>query len=90
MAIELTKVVRAAAVSSLYKYCQRNLEEPLGNLATEALLDFFIEEIGPAIYNQAVADAQARMLVRVQELDMEVNEEAFLYWRNDKGAKSRR
>jgi hypothetical protein len=46
-----------------------------------ALLGFFLEEIGPNIYNMAVAYAQERLLQRVSELDFEVHEEEFQYWK---------
>ncbi|MCB2024550.1 MAG: DUF2164 family protein, partial [Ottowia sp.] len=35
----------------------------------------------PLVYNRAVADAQERLLGRVQELDLELHEDAFQYWR---------
>ena len=57
------------------------MEEPIGNIAAGGLLDFFLEEIGPAIYNKGVADAQVRLQMRVSELDIEVHEEEFQYWR---------
>ena len=41
---------------------------------------FFIEEIGPSIYNKGVADAQERMQMRAQELDIECHEDEFRYW----------
>ncbi|MEN3110876.1 DUF2164 domain-containing protein [Uliginosibacterium paludis] len=81
MAIELDKQTREEAIASLQRYFRENMEEPLGNIGAGALLGFFIEEIGPAIYNQGVADAQARMLARVEDLDIEVHEEGFRYWR---------
>jgi len=43
----------------LKKICGADWELPAG-----LLLDFFIEEIGPVIYNQAIADAQARLSQR--------------------------
>ena len=46
-----------------------------------AMLGFFLEEIGPAVYNKAVADVQERLMGRVQELDYEVHEDEFPYWR---------
>jgi hypothetical protein len=33
------------------------------------------------IYNRAVADAQERLQARVMELDIDVHEEEFQYWR---------
>jgi len=81
MSIELGKDARKEAIASIERYFRENMEEPIGNLAAGALLAFFLEEIGPAIYNRAVADAQERMQARVSELDIEVHEEEFGYWR---------
>ena len=81
MAIELPKEARAEALSSLERYLDANFEERAGNLRAGALLSFFIEEVGPSIYNQAVADVQERLAVRIQELDLEIHEDEFQYWR---------
>jgi uncharacterized protein (DUF2164 family) len=80
MAIELSKENRAQAIESIKHYAELNFDEPLGNLAAAALLDFFIAEIGPVIYNQAVADVQERLQARVMEIDAEVFEDEFQYW----------
>lgn len=81
MAIELSKEARAQAIASLQRYFAEHMEEPIGNVAAGGLLGFMLEEIGPSIYNQAVADAQERLQMRVAELDIEVHEEEFGYWR---------
>lgn len=81
MSIELSKPVKAQAIASIERYFRENMEEPIGNVAAGALLGFLLEEIGPAIYNQAVADVQERLQLRVGELDLEVHEEEFQYWR---------
>ena len=71
MNLELTKQARAAAVGSVQRYFEENFPEPIGNLPAGSLLDFFIEEIGPVIYNKAIADAQARMQQHVVDLNGE-------------------
>ncbi|MDE2413466.1 MAG: DUF2164 domain-containing protein [Comamonadaceae bacterium] len=81
MPIELSKEARKEAISSIERYFRENMEEPIGNIAAGALLGFFLEEVGPSIYNQAVANAQERLQARVTELDLEVHEEEFQYWR---------
>jgi len=81
MTIELSKEARKEAIASIERYFRENMEEPIGNLAAGALLGFFLEEIGPAVYNRAVAEAQERLQARVSELDIEVHEEEFQYWR---------
>jgi len=81
MPIELSKDARQRAITSIERYVRENMDEPIGNVAAGALLGFFLEEIGPSIYNQAVADAQERLQARVIELDLEVHEDEFQYWR---------
>ncbi|MGC2209935.1 MAG: DUF2164 domain-containing protein [Candidatus Korobacteraceae bacterium] len=93
--IELSKQARADAVASLKRYFEENMEEnmpePLGDLPAGLLLNFILEEIGPAIYNQAVAEAQTRMQLRVSDLAGELYADEFQYWpRTDKKRKDRR
>lgn len=91
MAIELSKEAKQNALESLQKYFELNMEQSLGNLAGGALLNFILEEIGPSIYNKGVADAQERMQVRLSELDYEVHEDEFQYWRKaDRQRKGRK
>lgn len=90
MAIELPKDVRKEAIASIERYFREHMDEPIGNVAASGLLSFFLEEIGPTVYNQAVADAQVRLQARVMELDIEVHEEPFTYWRRfDRPGKAR-
>lgn len=81
MPIELPKDTRAQAIASLERWFLEHMDEPIGNVAAGGLLGFFLEEIGPSIYNQAVADVQERLQARVAELDIEVHEDEFGYWR---------
>ena len=81
MTIELTKEDRQQAIASIERYFQENMEEKIGNIAAGALLGFLLEEIGPSIYNRAVADVQERLQARVMEVDFEVHEDEFTYWR---------
>lgn len=81
MSIEITSTARQEAIVSLQRYFRENMEEEIGNLTAHALLGFFLEEIGPLIYNKAVSDVQSRLQARVMEIDGEVYEEAFQYWR---------
>ena len=93
MSIELTKQARTEAISSIERYFKENLEQymdqRLGNIAAEALLDFFVKEIGPTVYNKAVADAQQRLQARVMELDIEIHEEEFQYWKKNSRTNSK-
>jgi uncharacterized protein (DUF2164 family) len=81
MTIELNKEDRRQAIASIERYFKENMEQKVGNVAASGLLSFFLEEIGPSVYNKAVADAQERMQQRVSELDYEIHEDEFGYWR---------
>lgn len=80
MTIELTSDATKAAIGSIQRYFSENMDETIGGLDAGALLSFFLKEIGPVVYNKAVADAQARLQERVAELDVEVYEDEFAYW----------
>jgi uncharacterized protein (DUF2164 family) len=90
MAIELTKEARAQAVASIERWFRENMDEPIGNVTAAGLLAFVLEEIGPTVYNQAVLDVQERLQLRVSELDLEVHEDEFQYWRKYDKAKGRK
>ncbi len=87
MAITLNKESRATAVTSIERYFKDELDEKIGNIRAAALLTFFLEEIGPSIYNQAVADVQERLIGRVTEIDIECHEDEFGYWAKRRPAK---
>jgi len=71
---------RQQAIASLQTYAEQNLAEPLNGLAAGLLLDFFLEEIGPLVYNRGVADAQQRMQLKLTDLEGELQADAFQYW----------
>jgi uncharacterized protein (DUF2164 family) len=78
--IELAKQARKDAIASIQKYFEEEIREPIGDLRAGLLLDFFLEEIGPAIYNRAIGDAQVRMQQRVSDLEGELYADEFQYW----------
>jgi uncharacterized protein (DUF2164 family) len=91
MNIELSKEARAQAIASLQRYFEENMAEPIGQLPAGLLLNFFLEEVGPAVYNRAIADAQTRMEQRVIDLGGELFADEFQYWpRVDAKRKSRK
>jgi uncharacterized protein (DUF2164 family) len=91
MAIEIAKEQRARAIASIERYFAENMDEKIGNVAAGALLGFFLDEIGPLVFNAAVQEAQQRLMERVTEIDIEVHEQEFGYWpRIDNARKSRK
>jgi uncharacterized protein (DUF2164 family) len=84
MAIEISKERRAELVASLQRYYAEKMDDEIGNLDAEFLLDFLVQEVGPSIYNQAIRDAQAVLQERVAELDAVCFEPEEGYWHDRK------
>jgi uncharacterized protein (DUF2164 family) len=80
MAIEISPEATNVAIASIQRYFAENMDEPIGSLEAGSLLSFMLKEIGPVVYNKAIADAQARIQERVAELDVDVYETEFSYW----------
>lgn len=81
MTIELQKEKHDRLILSCKQYVAEHLDQDIGDLKASLLLDFILKEIGPVIYNGAIADAQARMQEMVAELDGTCYEPEFTYWK---------
>ena len=57
--IEFSPEERRLIVNKIQRYFQSELEQPIGNIPAEMLLQFFAEEMGAFYYNRGLADAQA-------------------------------
>jgi len=90
MTIDISKEARKEAIASIERYFTENMEDHIGNIAAGALLGFILEEIGPAIYNKAVTDVQERLQSRIMEVDIEIHEDEFQYWRKFDQLRKRR
>ena len=69
MAIEIPRETRDDVVAALRKYFTEELESELGRLPAELLLDFMTKQLGPTIYNRAIADAQAFLQDKLIDLE---------------------
>ena len=80
MSIELQKETQQQLVSSIKQFFTEHMDAEIGDLKARLVLDFCVKEIGPSIYNQAIADAQQYMTERVADLGSARFEEEFGYW----------
>ena len=90
MSIEIPKPTRDQLLESIQRYFRENMDEPIGNMTASALLDYFVAELGPVVYNQAVADVQKNLQMRVMEVDFEVREDEFQYWQQAEQKRKRK
>ncbi len=80
MPIELSPDARKQAVASIRRYFAENLEQDVGDLKAGLLLEYFLREIGPCVYNRAIQDAQVYFRDRVVDLEGTCYEKEFTYW----------
>jgi uncharacterized protein (DUF2164 family) len=66
--ISVSDDARSHAVAALRAYCAEHMDQEIGDLKAGLLFDFILAELGPTIYNQAIADAQAFFEERVADL----------------------
>ena len=83
MAIELSDDASKRALKSIRTYFDERLEQEIGDLQARLLLDFFLEELAPTVYNKAIFDAQAFVQERVVDIDATCFEPEFGYWKQD-------
>jgi uncharacterized protein (DUF2164 family) len=80
MAITLPPDTTKQLHASIKRYFAEHLDEDIGDLKAGLLLDYVLKEIGPVIYNRAIADAQAYFQGRVADLEAVCYEPEFTYW----------
>ena len=80
MPIALSPETNKRLVASIKRYAAETLDEEIGDLKAALLLEYCLKEVGPSIYNQAIADAQAYFTGRVADLEGVCHEDEFGYW----------
>jgi len=66
--IELAKDTRDALALALTRYLKDEHDAEVAGFDAHFLLDFILETLGPHIYNQGLADAQALLSKKLDEL----------------------
>ena len=78
--ITLSEDARRKATASLKRYLAEELDQDVGDLKAGLLLEFILKEIGPSVYNGAIADAQTFLRDRVADLEGACSVPEFGYW----------
>jgi uncharacterized protein (DUF2164 family) len=65
--IVLPKEEKAAAVTRIRQYFADELDQTIGVLPAEFLLEFFANEIGAFFYNQGLRDAHAALTKQMED-----------------------
>ncbi len=80
MVIELSDEATKQSIASIQRYFDEELDQDIGELKAGNILEFFMKEIAPSIYNTAIADAQSYMNDRVADLDGACTVPEFAFW----------
>jgi uncharacterized protein (DUF2164 family) len=66
--IEFPKEEKAKVLGRIQRYFAEELDQTIGTLPAEFLLDFFSNEIGAFYYNQGLRDAHAALVKTMEDL----------------------
>ena len=80
MAIAFPDEAKKRARASIRQYCAEKLDLDIGDLKADLLLDYFLRELAPTVYNAAVSDAQTWLRDRVADVEGVCYEPEFGYW----------
>ncbi|MDQ0172570.1 DUF2164 domain-containing protein [Paenibacillus tundrae] len=67
--LKLTKEQQDDAIRTIQSYFEEERGEELGDLAAWGVLDLFMTQLAPYIYNQAVTDARTTANQRMASLE---------------------
>lgn len=67
----LTKEERNSHIKAIIFYFEKERDDKIGVLASEDILDFFLQLIGEGIYNKSIEDA--KKLLKERFIDFEVD-----------------
>ena len=73
MSLDLSPERRAELLKRLRAAYSEEFDESLSDFRADTLLNLVLKAVGPAVYNQAVKDAQAFMQSRLDDLDGEIS-----------------
>ncbi|MFF2093894.1 DUF2164 domain-containing protein [Paenibacillus sp. NPDC058174] len=72
MKLKLEREQKEALVERVQSFFELERDESIGSIAAEQLLDYMLAELGPYVYNQAIADARKSVMERLQSVEDEL------------------
>jgi uncharacterized protein (DUF2164 family) len=79
-AIEFSDDARKQAIASIKRYFDENMDDKIGDLKAALVLDYILAELGPTIYNAAIADARGFFEERIADLAAVSYRNEFPVW----------
>ena len=81
MDIKLTPATEKRLHGAIQRFVAEEYGESVGELGAGTFLTFCLKELGPAIYNQAIADAQSYFADKTADLSGVRFEPEFDFWK---------
>ena len=81
MAIRQEKESEKYLIGSIKRFFAESMNDDIGDLKASLVLDFCMREIGPTIYNRAIADAQTYFQDKAADLGGARFEAEFDFWK---------
>ena len=73
--IRLAPERRAALLAAVQEHFADEFDEPLSTFRAEGLVDFFVRQLGPPVYNQGVRDAIGYIQDKLGDIEGEILED---------------
>ncbi len=83
MDLPLTAERKSEIVESLRRFAAEELDQEWSAVRAGFVLEYFLKEIGPLIYNRGVEDAQKFLRRAVEDLPATCFEEPMRYWERE-------
>ena len=74
MRITLSDDRRARVLAAVKRHFDAEFDDPISDFRASGLLDLFVRELGPAVYNQGVRDACGYLQEKLADIDGEIHE----------------
>jgi len=80
MELQLSKEDMAEILGSLKRFFREEVEFEMTELQSKLLLSYFLKELAPIAYNKGVADAEAFLRSRLEDVSSSCFEQPLTYW----------
>ena len=74
MRIQLSEERRELLATAVQQVFLEEFERDLSDFQAQRLIDFFMSQLGPPVYNPAIQDARVHVQLKLDDLDGEVYE----------------
>lgn len=68
----LSKEKKESCIQEIITFFKQERDEEIGVIAAEDVLDFFLQNIGPTIYNKGVEDSKEQLKKSFEDLEVDL------------------